>query len=143
MADLKPVIRLKTHHLDRQKQALAALYRQQENLETEKKELFEELDKERDIAAQDPSVDGQFNFLRYADSVKKRGEELDQAMRELQIRINGAQNMMRESFAELKKIEMVQDQREAEEDAAQRKKEDQEMDDIGIEQHRRNQDKET
>lgn len=137
MAELKSLIRLKSHQLDQKKRALAELYKQRDEVQQRKDDMLEQMQKERQIADADGGIDTQMSYLRYAENVKMEIERIDQDLAKLDDRISKAQDIMRDAFAELKKIETVQERREQEEEDAQRKKEDQEMDEIGIEQHRR------
>lgn len=137
MAELKSLIRLKSHQLDQKKRALAELYKQRDEIQKRKDDMLEQMQNERQVADADGGIDAQMSYLRYAENVKIEIERIDQDLAKLDDRISKAQDIMRDAFAELKKIETVQERREQEEEDAQRKKEDQEMDDIGIEQHRR------
>ncbi len=79
-------------------------------------------------------------FGRYADAVKDRVEDIDEAAVKLETRIEIAREDMRAAFAELKKIEITQERREAREQAERDKKESAELDDIAIEGYRRQMD---
>ena len=139
MANLKPLIRLKTHQLDQKKRALAALYREREALQDSKEKLEQQRARERKALEQDNSIDAQVSYMRYAENVKKQIAGLDSKMAKLDERIKVAQDLMRDAFADLKRVEIIQERREEEEQAEEKRKEDNELDDIGIDQHRRQQ----
>lgn len=137
MANLKPLIRLKAHQLDQKKRALATLYRERESLQEQKDTLLQQMHDEREALEQDNSIDGQVNYMRYAENVKSRVIDLDEKMVTLDDRISIAQDLMRDAFADLKRVEIIQERREDEEKAEAQKKEDAELDEIGLAQHRR------
>lgn len=139
MANLKPLIRLKTHQLDQKKRALAALYREREALQDSKEKLEQQRAHEREALEQDNSIDAQVSYMRYAENVKKQIAGLDSKMAKLDERIKVAQDLMRDAFADLKRVEIIQERREGEEQAEEKRKEDNELDEIGLDQHRRQQ----
>lgn len=142
MADLKPVIRLKTHQLDQKKRALAELYKQHEELKLLKTEKLDQLSRERELVGQDGSIDAQITYMHYSERVKNQITDIDTKMDKLEVQISKAQDLMRDAFADLKKVEIIQERREEQERQAEKKKEDKELDDIGVEQFRRQKDSE-
>ena len=137
--DLGPLIRVQKHALDQKQKFLAELYRQAEEFESQKKNMLETLASEREKIG-DMGVEMLAYFGPYADSVKARVKEIDQALETLNTRIDMAREDIRAAFAELKKIEITQENRENEERRATDKKESDELDEIGIEVFRRQQD---
>lgn len=137
MADLKSLIRFKSHQLDQKKRALAALYKGRDSIAEEKRGYQEGLQKERKILEEQNDINAQVSYMRYADNVKKRIEDCEKRLEKMDRQILKAQDLMREAFAELKKIETIDERREQDALQAQRKKEDTEMDEIGIDQYMR------
>lgn len=138
MADLNPLIRVRKHVVEQKQKFLAELYRQAEELDNQKKTMLDQLAEEQETV-KDMGVEMLTYFGHYTDAVKERVEEIDEARGKLEVRIEIAREDMREAFAELKKIEITQDRREAEELKAIEKKESGELDEIGIESFRRKQ----
>lgn len=138
MADLEPLIRVRKHTVEQKQKFLAELYRQSEELETEKKSVLERLEVERE-KVKEMQVEMLSYFGPYTDAVKERVSEIDEQRGNLETRIEIAREDMREAFAELKKIEITQERREAEEEAEISKKESDELDEIGLEIFRRQQ----
>ncbi len=137
MADLNPLIRVRKHVVEQKQKFLAELYRQAEELENQKKTLLDQLTEEREKSAEMDSAEMMGYFGRYADAVKGRVKDIDDAVAKLEARIDIARDDMRNAFAELKKIEITQDRREAEEKAETDKKESDELDEIALEGYRR------
>lgn len=136
MADLNPLIRVRKHAVEQKQKFLSDLYRQAEELEGQKKDLLNTLAEERK-KVDEMGVEALGYFGHYSNSVKGRVEEIDDRMVKLEGRIEVAREEVRRAFAELKKVEITQDRREAEEKKAAQKKEDAELDEIAIEGHRR------
>lgn len=137
-ADLNPLIRVQKHALEQKQKFLAELYRQAEEYESQKISMLDALEKERK-SLKDMSVEMLGYFGPYEKGVKDRVEEIDQALLTLNTRIELAREDMRAAFAELKKIEMTQEERDAAEAKKIDKKQSDELDEIGLEVFRRKQ----
>jgi flagellar FliJ protein len=143
MADLDPLIRVRKHTVEQKQKFLADLYRQSEQMAAQKKKLEDDVVLERKKMEEMNSVEMMTYFSNYLKAVKQKIAGIDEGMRKLDGRIEVAREAMREAFAELKKIEITQERREAEEEAALDKKESDLMDDIAIEGFRRKMDEKT
>ncbi len=139
MADLHALIRVRRHTVEQKQKVLADLYRKAEELENQKKELNETLAMER-RKLDEMGVEALGYFGRYSEVVRERSEEIDESMKRLNNRIEVAREEVRLAFSELKKIQITQENREAEEKKARDKKESALLDDIAIEGYRRRQD---
>lgn len=137
MADLKALIRLKRYRVDEKQKALADLYRQSEIYEAQKEELIRTLEREREIAEDTEDVEAGAFFGLYAEGVKAKISGIDKEINKLETRIQIAQDDIRQAFSELKQIEIVQKNRENEEAKELAAKESTELDEIGLEGHRR------
>lgn len=142
MADLKPLIRLRRHAVDEKQKALSELYRQVEAFEGRKRHLLEQLEKEREMLNSNPQVEMIAYFGRFSDAVANDVERLNGQISKLEARIRIAQDDIRNAFADLKRVEIVQRNRADEEKDKAEAKETRELDDIGIEGFRRNKDEE-
>lgn len=136
MADLDPLIRVRKHAVEQKQKFLAELYRQAEELEAQKKNMLDTLAEERKQVDQ-MGVEALGYFGNYSQAVKNRVEDIDDAMKKLNNRIEIARDDMARAFEDLKKIEITQERREAEEQKAIKKKEDDMMDEIALEGYRR------
>ena len=136
MADLTGLIRVRKHALEQKQKFVAELYRQAEELENQKVTLLTQLEEERE-KTQEMGVEMLSYFGPYSEAVKERVVEIDEASETLEARIEIAREDMRAAFAELKKIQITQENREDEEEKALNKKESDELDEIAIEGFRR------
>ena len=138
MADLKPLIRLRRHGVDEKQKVLSELYRQVEALIDRKSHLLQQLENERQILSDNPQVEMIAYFGRFSDAVAKDVERLNAQIARLEGRIRVAQEDIRNAFADLKRVEIVQRTRKEKDQAKADAKESNELDDIGIEGFRRN-----
>lgn len=137
MAELDPLIRVRKHTIDQKQKFLAELYRQSEELKQKKTDLENQMIKEKQ--AVDLIGFEMFGYFElFVKAAKEKIAENEDAQKKLEIRIQAAQDDMRDAFAELKKIEMIAEQRKEEEKKEILKKESALMDEIGIESFRRN-----
>jgi flagellar protein FliJ len=138
MADLSVLIRLHQHELDEKRRALAELYTALADLERQQRDLEREFEMEKAAVAK--ANDVHFTFAQYAESVIKRREELNVAEAELEEHIQKAKMSLLDTFSELKKFEMTQEERERVEAEERQFREAQDLDAIGLEGFRRKDD---
>lgn len=141
MANLKPLIRLRKYRVEEKQKVLAELFRQSELLEGRKRVLLSDMDREEKMAQESSSIDAMFAFVAYAARVHTEIEKLDMIMAKMEPRILKAQDEMREAFSEQKKAEIIQEQREDEEKKEIAKKENTNLDEVGVELFRRQESK--
>lgn len=137
MADLSPLIRLHKYELDEKQRALSILYAAMAELERKREKLMVEFAME--TAAANANGETSFTFSAYAERVQREREELEEAQRVMDLKIQKAKDSLMETYSELKKYEMTQAERErlaAEEEAY---KESLMLDEIGLETYRRRQ----
>ena len=137
MANLKPLIRLRKYRVEEKQKALAELFRQSELLETRKRVLFADMEREEKMAEEADNIDAMFAFVSYAARVHTEIEKLNVLLQLMEPRILKAQDEMREAFSEQKKAELIQEQREDEEKKKIAQKENTNLDEIGVELFRR------
>ena len=140
MADLSSLIRLRKHTVEEKQKALAELYRQAEALEARKKFYHDEIKKEREVINQNPIVEMLAYFGLFQKAAERDIHRINAQLIKLETRIRIAQDDIREAFANMKRIEIVQNNRDAQEKAENEAKETREMDEIGIEGFRRKED---
>ncbi len=137
MADLKSLIRFRKHGVDEKRRQLAQLYREAETVERQKKVIEDQMEKEIELAKESGSVEAQAYLGKYLQGARKKVKALEKSIEKMNVRIAAAQEDMRESFSDMKKVEITQARRDAREDAEQNKKEAQELDEIGLDRFRR------
>lgn len=135
--DLSSLIRVRTHTVEQKQKVLADLYQKADELKNEREQSLEKLEREK-IKAQEMDVSMLSYLGAYGDAVQERVEEIKEQELHLEKRIEIAQEDMRQAFAELKKVEITQENRKAEERAELDKKEMDGLDEIAIETYRRN-----
>lgn len=135
MADLSVLIRLHKHELDEKRRALAELYAVLAALERQRRDLERAFQAEKDAIA--VTGDIHFTFADYAKAVSAKKAEIELAEADLLKKVEQAKESMMETFAELKKYEISQEERERLEAEERAFKEAQTMDAIGLEGFRR------
>lgn len=141
MADLNPLIRLRKFRVEEKQKILAELFRQAELLEGRKRAILDEMAHERKIAEESRQVEALVTYAAYSSRMMGEVDRLDVQLKRLDVKIEKAQDDMREAFSEQKKAEIIQERREAEEMAEREAKESKSLDDIGIEAFRRSEDR--
>jgi len=136
MADLEALIRVRRHAVEQKQKFLAELYKQADELEGQKETMLTTLAEERK-KVDEMGVEAVGYFGHYSEAVRGRVEDIDEAMKKLNRRIEIAREDMRDAFAELKKVEITQERREAEEEKELKKKESDIMDEVALEGYRR------
>ena len=133
MARLDSLIRVKKHRVDEKQKALGRLYREMEELQAEKQTVLDTQEKERLIAEEMVSdVSVQQSYAAFKERVKARLNGIKQKEARLETRILVAQDDMKDAFADLKKVEIVDENRKEKEKKERLKKENETLDEIGI-----------
>lgn len=139
MANLKSLIKLRRHNVDEKQKVLAELYRQIEIIETNKQILMDRLREERMAVDKEATLEMYAYFGRFSQNIHRSLERMNEEKRKLEVRIQIAQDDVREAFANMKRIEIVQSEREKAEKKEQADKEIRELDEIGLDGYRRQQ----
>lgn len=137
MADLEPLIRYRKHGVDEKQRFLAQLYREAEKIEQQKKIIEDQIEREKKLALEMATADAQAYLGKYLEGARRKVKALEKSIEKMNVRIAAATEDMRAAFAEMKKVEIVQENRLKREEAEQKKKEDRELDEIAIEGFRR------
>jgi len=139
MTDLSALIRLHKHELDEKRRILAQLYAAMSALESERQALEDAFVREKE--AVDVTGDVHFTFASYVERVGEQREDIRQREMALEQEIEAAKESLMETFSEMKKYEMTQEQRERLEEEERLLKESRLMDEIGLETFRRSSEK--
>ena len=137
MADLDPLIRLRKHAVEEKQRVVAQLYREVENLERQKKIVQDQMAHEKKLAEEMQRPEAITYYGRYAEGARKKIAAFQAAIKKIENRIEAAQEEMRAAFADMKKIQITQSNREKREEKAHQKKEDDQLDEIALDQYRR------
>tara|TARA_R110002072_G_scaffold114575_2_gene244698 strand:- start:464 stop:886 length:423 start_codon:yes stop_codon:yes gene_type:complete len=136
MTELDPLIRVRKHDIEQKQKALAALYTHAQELKDKRDSLETQLAIETE-KTNELNVEMLRFFQPYADQVKEQIERIDLAREQLEHHIRFAQDEMRNAFAEMKKIEIIDERRKAELLAEMDKKESDMLDEIALDAFRR------
>lgn len=138
MADLDPLIRLNKFELEEKQRFLARLYSDVARFQNMKSGMLDSLESEKEVTDQDLGDISMIQaYLSYLGRVKKEIRQLDNEIDRIEARIAVAIEDMRESFGELKKIEITRDRRIEELALANKKREDALFSEIALEIYRR------
>ncbi len=133
MAKLDPLIRVRKHTVEEKQKFLAILFRTQEELIEHKAKQYEALKREAELAEQTPEdIQMQQSYFSFRTLVKQEIEKIDDSIKKLEIRIEIAQDAMRDAYADFKKVEIVDRNRKNEQAKAELKKENDRLDEIGL-----------
>ena len=137
MADLGGIIRLRRFQLDEKRQALAGWHRFADEVRADRTRLDQtiEAEKQTALATDDPNTALAFgNFVRGALDRRKR---LDESLAKIEAQIDVSTEEVRVAYADLKRFEQTQAQRQSRETARRMRIETAQLDEIGLETHRR------
>ncbi len=140
MADLESLIKYRKHAVDEKQRVLAALYREAEELEKQQQAMRQQMIDERKITDELGTPDAASAYNLYAEGARQKIALLQAKLDKMQIRLEAAQEAMREAFSEMKKIEITDKSRKDRSKKSAQKKEDQELDDVALDIYRRKQD---
>ncbi len=137
MANLESLIRLRRHNVDEKQKILAEIYREVEIYEGQKKELRERLQRERNALDENLDLETREFYGRFEGVIREKIDKINAQLAALQTRLNLAQEEVRAAFANMKRVEIVNERRIDEKRIERDAKESSQMDDIGIEGFRR------
>lgn len=135
MAGLKSVIRLRKHELDEKRRAIGQLIAQLDNVRREEQRELDNLEAEKTFAKTDAQALAA--FPNYNKRVQAKLVLLREEQVKLEAAIARAQAELQDAFKEYKTYEITEDNRAKRKAAAEKRVEDQTLDDIGIEGFRR------
>ncbi|MFA5122305.1 hypothetical protein [Zavarzinia sp.] len=136
---LPTLIRLHQRQLDEKRRMLAELEQLRAELDTKIIALDAEVARERVAAAASPEVLAQ--FAAYFDGARQRRDTMLRTIDELAPKIEGAANAVAAAFQDVKRYEIAVDLKKRQQQAAEARVEQGDLDEISITQHRRRRDK--
>lgn len=135
MKGLESLIRVRSWELDQKRKALVDLQSQQEAIAQRQQALEDEIESEKKKAAEDVHIGMAFSAY-HAAAVKKRAQ-LQAEFDAMLPMIEQARDEMAEAFQAAKQFEILQENIDAQEAQEQAAQETSEMDEIGLNLHRR------
>ena len=135
MADLKGLIRLRRHELDERRRALGELNAKVEALNQRRQDVLRKLEKEKNLAAVD--INAAQGFGQYLNGALNTCRALDDEIERIMVDVEKATDIVREAFMEVKKLELTQENRDKEAEELMAKLETAELDEAGLNAHRR------
>lgn len=138
MADLHSLIRLRKYRVEEKQKILADLFREAEKYEAAIDKLERQHDHEKAAAEASGDYETLTAYALFAERVRDQVAFLHQGLDAINARVAIAQEAMRDAFSELKKIEIIQENRDAEEEKEELRREGIVMDEIGLQGFARN-----
>jgi flagellar protein FliJ len=135
---LKTLIRLRDWDVDEKRRAVGELLRVIAEFEERARKLERDLAEDQKVARENPSEAG-FLYGYYARAVVDRRRQLAAAKAETEQAIAEAQECLRDAYAELKKYELLQQNRTAAEAAEESRRDRIFLDEIALQSHARKQ----
>jgi flagellar export protein FliJ len=135
---LSTLIRLNRFEVDEKRRALQRLLDRETEIQGSIDHLDRQLEAERAVAAQPEAASLGLSYGAFAAATKTRKEAHREKLADLYPEIEQARAALSEAFGILKKYEIAQANRLAEEAAEQARVETLEMDELGLASHRRN-----
>lgn len=137
MADLDGLIRVRRNTVEEKQRIIADLFQNAEKLEKRKSALEEKLQKEREAIETNPELETLTYFGAFEQVALRDIDRLAQELKKWEARIEIAQDDMRNAFADLKRVEIVDRRRKEEARAEAQARETKELDEIGLDVFRR------
>ncbi len=135
MAGLKSIIRLRKHQLDEKRRVVTQLQLMLDNLKREEQRLIDDLEAEKKHATVD--LESGVAFPNYNKKVQEKLKITRAEQVKVEASIDRARAELQDAFKDMKTIEITDRERARREAEAEKLKEDQTMDEIGLEGFRR------
>jgi flagellar FliJ protein len=135
---LKSLIRLNEWTVDERRRELAVVMEELDLAELTLKNLEAEVKREQTMAESSPQEAGLF-YGSYADGVIMRREDLHQQIRDINVRVDEAREILNEAYRELKKYETAEANRLLKEEKELNRKEQVLLDELGLQNHAKKQ----
>ena len=134
--NLQTLIRVRKWEVDEKQRGLAVLLRKEESIIERQAALEEEIRREVAYTAEVPA-EQQFTFAAYLERCGGYREELKATLQEIRRLGEVAQEELSEAFRQLKPIEETQKIRDAEDEKEENRQEQEDLDEVGLNLHRR------
>ncbi len=134
--DLHTLIRVRKWDVDEKQRGLAVLLRQEESVIERQMALEADIKREMAFTAEAPT-EQRFTLSAYLQRCDGYRVQLNAMLQEIRRRVAEAQEELAEAFRQLKPIEETQKMRDAEEEKEENRLEQENLDEIGLNLHRR------
>ncbi|PWC39611.1 flagellar export protein FliJ [Azospirillum sp. TSO35-2] len=134
---LKTIIRLQKLQLDEKRRVLAELHTLADRLRAEIEKVKQDVLHEQETVRDDFSVS--FTYSNFAQAALERGRKLGESLGQVEAQINIATDEMAESFQELKRFELAEEERLKRERDKQKRKDANMLDETALVGFRRRQ----
>lgn len=138
MSALDNLVRISRWHLDEARQKLGDLERLEAGLQDDLQRLDADLVAEQQAAQESDAA--RAAYPAYADAQKTRRQRLERSIADVQGQIAQARDAVADAFREAKKYELARDNERARAKAKRARSEAAQMDEMGLQLHRRKQD---
>ncbi len=135
MKGLNTLIRLRQRDLDELRRQLVEQEQILEALQNESKRLAEELERERQLAAEMPEMAGFYG--KFAKGIEEKQEEIRKRSRDVNQILRKIRDTIAEAYTELKRLDIARDNILAEQEQEAKKQEQVMLDEVGIQQFTR------
>jgi flagellar export protein FliJ len=135
--DLHTLIRVRKWNVEERQRVLAALLADEEKILDFQRALERELEQEKAVASA-ASADMRYTLEPYIQRCRQRRDNIAAALVMIREKINEARDHLAEAYRNLKTFEITQEQRDAAEEAEESRKEQINLDEMGLELYRRN-----
>ena len=132
---LATFVRLHEWRVDQKRRKLGELLRLLDDLESRRVRLEQEVKDEQRVAAGAPDVAG-YLYGTYAQAVIDRRHRIAESIAKATEEVEAAREELREAYRELKKFEITQASRNRREAAEQERKDQADLDEVGLQGHR-------
>lgn len=137
MADLAGIIRFKRFQLDEKRQALAGWHRFADELRADRTQLEQSIATEQRVALESVDPNTTLSFGAFVRVALDRRQRIDESLAKIEAQVEAATEEVREAFADLKRFEQTQAQRQSRESLRRARIETAQLDEIGLEGYRR------
>ena len=137
LKDLHTLIRMRKWDVDERQRAVAALLRREEAILADQAALAREMAAEAAFVGSAKVVEMTFTFAAYLERCDRRREELANALQEVRRQIEEARDELAEAYRGLKTFEVTQEMRDAAAEKENERREQIDLNEIGLTLHRR------
>lgn len=134
--DLNTIIRVSKWKLDEKKRHMAALISEENLIEIAIRNLEKEMEKEQKVSAKG-GLEVSFCIGSYIDYFLKRKKQYENSLWRTRLKIERLQDEIADAYTELKTYELAQENRDKEQEAELNRKEQADLDEMGLNMYRR------
>ena len=134
--DLHTLIRIRKWEVDQKQREIAKLFELEGRVLQSLQDLADEIERERALMSQLELAE-QVTFAGYLKRCDQRRDRLNASLHNIRLEIENVRAQLRDAYRRLKTLELGQEKRDLEEAAELALKESQDLDEVGLNLHRR------